>query len=114
MNGKFKVFLAGPAVLALAACASVPQQYFASSVKAAQAANRPLVVYQFAHTRVAERVPFRSAQKFDAYIRCGYHQFRVSANSEAGLQGGRLPWESTDPEPGWQAGNGRVDCDWAV
>lgn len=71
MNGKFKIVLTGLAVLGLAACASTPQQRFASSIQAAQAANWPLVVYQFAHTRVAERVPFRSAEKFDAYVGVG-------------------------------------------
>lgn len=68
MRRILKTFSVGLAVALLAACASTPQQRFASSVEAAQSAKRPLVVYRFAHTRVAERVPFRSAQKFDAYI----------------------------------------------
>lgn len=47
MNGKFRIILTGLVVALLAACASTPQQRFASSVKAAQAANRPLVIYGF-------------------------------------------------------------------
>ena len=42
-----KTFSMGLAVALLAACASTPQQRFASSVKAAQNANRPVVIYGF-------------------------------------------------------------------
>lgn len=47
MNTEFKFLLASLAILGLAACATTPQQRYASSIKAAQAANRPVVVYQF-------------------------------------------------------------------
>lgn len=66
-----KTGLAGFAALLLAACATSPSTRFASSVEAAQAANRPLVVYQFEGMRIAERVPFRSVQKFDTYVGVG-------------------------------------------
>lgn len=66
-----KSILAVVAMLGLAACATAPQQRFARSVEAAQAANRPLVVYRFEGMRVAERVPFRSVQKFDTYVGVG-------------------------------------------
>ncbi|HKT31228.1 MAG TPA: hypothetical protein VJS89_01890 [Gammaproteobacteria bacterium] len=73
MRRIFTVFSIGLAVALLAACASTPQQRFASSVKAAQAANRPLVVYLFEHVRrrVFEPVPFPSAKKFDTYVGMG-------------------------------------------
>ncbi|MGH8306863.1 MAG: hypothetical protein ACRER0_01170 [Gammaproteobacteria bacterium] len=43
-----KTALIGITVLGLAACASTPTARFASSVEAAKAANRPIVIYQFA------------------------------------------------------------------
>lgn len=70
MRRSFKLFLTGFTVVGLAACASTPQQRFASSIQAAQAANRPVVVYQFEHVRrrVFEPAPFPSAKKFDTYV----------------------------------------------
>ncbi|HVC37025.1 MAG TPA: hypothetical protein VNF46_01355, partial [Gammaproteobacteria bacterium] len=43
-----KTVVIGCTALGLAACASTPSTRFASNVKDAQAANRPLVIYQFA------------------------------------------------------------------
>lgn len=66
MNGNLKLVLMGLAVAALAACASAPQQRFASSVKAAQAANRPLVVYAFGATNPLTGYSFKAA-KYNKY-----------------------------------------------
>lgn len=60
MHDKFKLALTGLAVLGLAACATAPRQRYASSVKAAQAAGRPLVVYGLGGTyglKVVSRKP---------------------------------------------------------
>lgn len=70
MRRIFKIFSTGLAVVLLAACASTPQQRFASSVKDAQLANRPLVVYRFEHARVPERTADTTvrAHEFSTYV----------------------------------------------
>ena len=67
MNGKFKIVLTGLVVALLAACATAPPQRFASSVEAAQSANRPLVIYQFEAGHVAGNWASHLTRKFSTY-----------------------------------------------